>query len=144
MSISYWAFNVSHEEKQCNQYLFSLELIQKLLLYIYIFFASKFKVLLPREKIQAPNHYDRWHCQSHCAVHTHCTLLYTVLNMVLSKRQQCMMGRQSAGPLKTFPLRCKALFDVCCSKHSWFSPNHSLLRDETQHKNTNERIRRKP
>lgn len=55
-----------------------------------------------------------------------------------------MMGKQSAGSLRTFPLRSKAFFDVCCSKHRQFSPYHSLLGDEAQHKNTNEHIRRKP
>ena len=55
------------------------------------------------------------------------TAQYISLNMVLSKRQWCMMGRQSAGSLRTLPLRSKGLFDVCCSKHRQFSPDHSLL-----------------
>lgn len=70
--------------------------------------------------------------------------IYIFHRLLLSKRQWCMMGIQSADPLRTFPLHSGAYFDVCCSKHGQISPIHHLLRDEAQHKSTNEHIRRKP
>lgn len=70
--------------------------------------------------------------------------IYMFPRLLLSKRQWCMMGMQSAGPLRTLALRSRAFFDVCCSKHGPISPIHHLLRDEAQHKSANEHIRRKP
>lgn len=70
--------------------------------------------------------------------------IYIFLRLLLSKRQWCMMGMQSAGPFRTLTLHSGAFFDVCCSKHGQISPIHHLLRDEAQHKSANEHIRRKP
>lgn len=92
--------------------------------------------MVTRSKSQTP-------CQDQGVVHSHCNI-FMFPRLLLSKRQWCMMGMQSAGPLRTLALHREAFFDVCCSKHEQFSPFHHLLRDEDQHKSVNEHIRRKP
>lgn len=82
-------------------------------------------------------------CQGQGVVHSHCNI-FMFPRLLLSKRQWCMMGMQSAGPLRTLALHRGAFFDVCCSKQEQISPFHHLLRDEAQHKSVNEHIRRKP
>lgn len=70
--------------------------------------------------------------------------IYIFPRLPLSKRQWCMMGMQSASPLRTLPLHSGPSFDVCCSKHRQISPIRHLLRDGARHKSANEHIRREP
>lgn len=83
---------------------------------------------------------SRW---GHGVVHSH-RKIFMSPRLLLSKRQWCMMGMQSTGPLRTLALHSETFFDVYCSKHGQISPIHHLLRDEAQHKRANEHIRRKP